>query len=177
MDSHLGFYQPIVPWFNYAMWVLSWLPIPCKGKHELTCLLLFTFWFVWRLHIFLFSYQLIDNFGRGFVLCCLYLEIISSNFIERMLNNIESSVKEVIMLILKVLLTSDYAGGGIVFRDVQTRPEAHPASCAIGTGPFPGEKSGRGVVLTNHFLLMSVGERVGALLALFLCLHMHIMGW
>ena len=30
---------------------------------------------------------------------------------------------------------------------VQTGPGAHPASCTMGTGSFPGVKSGRGVVL------------------------------
>jgi len=45
------------------------------------------------------------------------------------------------MLILKVLLTCDCPGGGIIFRDIQTHPEAHPASCAIGTGAFPGDKA------------------------------------
>jgi hypothetical protein len=39
---------------------------------------------------------------------------------------------------------------------VQTSSEAHPASCAMGTGgPFPGAKSGRGVTLTTHPLLMA----------------------
>jgi len=33
---------------------------------------------------------------------------------------------------------------------VQTGPGAHPVSCAMGTGPFPGVKSGRGVTLTPH---------------------------
>jgi hypothetical protein len=36
---------------------------------------------------------------------------------------------------------------------VQTGPGAHPASCTMGTGPFPGVKSGRGVTLTPHPLL------------------------
>ena len=36
---------------------------------------------------------------------------------------------------------------------VQTGPEAHPASCTMGTGSFPGVKSGRGVMLTPHLLL------------------------
>jgi hypothetical protein len=27
---------------------------------------------------------------------------------------------------------------------------AHPASCAMGTGSFPGVESGRGVTLTPH---------------------------
>ena len=37
---------------------------------------------------------------------------------------------------------------------VQTGPGAHPASCTIGTGSFPGVKSGRGVTLTPHPLLV-----------------------
>ena len=37
---------------------------------------------------------------------------------------------------------------------VQTGPGAHPASCTIGTGSFPGVKSGRAVTLTPHSLLV-----------------------
>ena len=37
---------------------------------------------------------------------------------------------------------------------VQTGPGAHPASCAMVTGSFPGVKSGRGVTLTPHPLLV-----------------------
>ena len=37
---------------------------------------------------------------------------------------------------------------------VQTGPETHPASCTKGTGSFPGVKSGRGVTLTPHPLLV-----------------------
>ena len=37
---------------------------------------------------------------------------------------------------------------------VQTGPEAHPASCTMGTGSFPGVSCGRGVTLTPHPLLM-----------------------
>jgi len=37
---------------------------------------------------------------------------------------------------------------------VQTGPGAHPASCTVGTGSFPGVKSGRGVTLTTHPLLV-----------------------
>ena len=36
----------------------------------------------------------------------------------------------------------------------QTGPGAHPASCKMGTGSFPGVKSGRGVTLTTHPLLV-----------------------
>ena len=37
---------------------------------------------------------------------------------------------------------------------VQTGPGAHPVSCKMGTGSFPGIKSGRGVTLTPHPLLV-----------------------
>ena len=38
---------------------------------------------------------------------------------------------------------------------VQTGPGAQPASCTMGTGSFPGVKSGRGVTLTPYPLLVS----------------------
>ena len=38
---------------------------------------------------------------------------------------------------------------------VQTGPGAHPASCTTGTGSSPGVKSGQGVTLTPHPLLVS----------------------
>ena len=37
---------------------------------------------------------------------------------------------------------------------VQTGPRAHPASCTMGTGSFPGVESGRGVTLSSHPLLV-----------------------
>jgi len=40
------------------------------------------------------------------------------------------------------------------FPPVQTGPGAHPASCTIGTGSFPGLKCSRGVLLTTHPLLV-----------------------
>jgi len=36
----------------------------------------------------------------------------------------------------------------------QTGPEAHPASCTMGIGSFPGVSYGRGVTLTPHPLLV-----------------------
>ena len=36
----------------------------------------------------------------------------------------------------------------------QTGPGVHPASCTMGTGSFPGVKSGWGVTLTPHPLLV-----------------------
>jgi len=47
------------------------------------------------------------------------------------------------------------AGGGVgFFAPVQTHPGAHPASCTMGTGSFLGVKSGQGVTLTPHPLLV-----------------------
>jgi len=44
---------------------------------------------------------------------------------------------------------------------VQTGPGAHPASCTMGTGSFPGVKSSWGVMLTPHPRSSAVGhERV-----------------
>ena len=40
------------------------------------------------------------------------------------------------------------------FPPVQTGPGAHPASCTMGTGCFPGVKRGRGVLLTTHPVLV-----------------------
>jgi len=37
---------------------------------------------------------------------------------------------------------------------VQTGPEAHPASCKMRTGSFPGVRCGRGVTLIPHSLLV-----------------------
>jgi len=40
------------------------------------------------------------------------------------------------------------------FPPIQTGPGAHPASCSMGTGSFPGVNCGRGVLLTTHPLLV-----------------------
>jgi hypothetical protein len=39
------------------------------------------------------------------------------------------------------------------YAPVQTCSGAHPASCTMGTGSFPGLESGRAVTLTPHPLL------------------------
>ena len=39
------------------------------------------------------------------------------------------------------------------FPPVETGPGAHPSSCTMGTGSFPGVKCGCGVLLTPHLLL------------------------
>ena len=48
----------------------------------------------------------------------------------------------------------EFRWGARFFASVQTGPEAHPASCRIGTGSFPGVRCGRGVTLTPHPLLV-----------------------
>ena len=40
------------------------------------------------------------------------------------------------------------------FPPVQTGPGIHPVYCTLGTGPFPGVKCGRDVLLTTHPLLV-----------------------
>jgi hypothetical protein len=45
-------------------------------------------------------------------------------------------------------------GGARFSTPVQTGPGAHPASCTMGTGSFPGVKYGQGVLLTTHPLLV-----------------------
>jgi hypothetical protein len=44
--------------------------------------------------------------------------------------------------------------GARFFAHVQTGPGAHPASCTMGTGSFLGVKSGEGVTLTPHPVLV-----------------------
>jgi hypothetical protein len=59
---------------------------------------------------------------------------------------------------ISVGIATDYGVGGPGiksrwgrdFQPVQTGPGAHPASCEMGTGSFPGVKCGRGVLLTTH---------------------------
>jgi len=46
---------------------------------------------------------------------------------------------------------------------VQTGAGAHPASCTMGTRSFPGVKSGRGVTLTPHPLLMPRSRKCRAI--------------
>ena len=71
-----------------------------------------------------------------------------------------------------VSIVTDYGldGPGIESRwgarfsaTVQTGPGAHPASCTMGTGSFPGVKSGRVVTLTTHHLLVPWSWKVRAI--------------
>ena len=48
----------------------------------------------------------------------------------------------------------DSRWGARFFAPVQIGPGAHPASCTMGTGSFPGVNSGRGVTLTPLRLLV-----------------------
>jgi hypothetical protein len=59
-----------------------------------------------------------------------------------------------------VCIATDYGRSGIEsrwgrdFPPFQTGPGAHPASCKMGTGSFPGVKCGWGMLLTTHPLLV-----------------------
>jgi len=44
--------------------------------------------------------------------------------------------------------------GAIFSAPVETGPWAHPASFTMGTGSFPGVKSGRGVTLSPHSIVV-----------------------
>ena len=44
--------------------------------------------------------------------------------------------------------------GGQIFRTCPDRPWGPPSLCKVGNKPFPGVKSGRGVTLTPHSLLV-----------------------
>ena len=46
---------------------------------------------------------------------------------------------------------------------IQTAPGAHPASCIIGTGSFPVVKSGQGMMLTPHPLLVPWSWKIRAI--------------
>ena len=49
---------------------------------------------------------------------------------------------------------------------IQTGRGAHPASCTMGIGSFPGVKCGRGVLLTPHPLLVPWSRKSRAILLL-----------
>jgi len=49
------------------------------------------------------------------------------------------------------------------FPPVQTGPGAHPASCKMGIGSFPGVKCGRGMLLTTHPLLVPLSLKSRAI--------------
>jgi hypothetical protein len=63
-------------------------------------------------------------------------------------------------MIGKVYLITDHEGpeGGYKYNSTlsltPTGLGAHPASCTMGTGSFPGVKSGRGATLIPHPLLV-----------------------
>ena len=57
----------------------------------------------------------------------------------------------------------------IISAPVHTGPGAHPASCTMDTGSFPGVKSVRGVTLTPHPLLVPWSRKSRAIPLLFLC--------
>ena len=57
-------------------------------------------------------------------------------------------------------------GGARFSALVQTGPGAHPTSCTMGTGSFPGVKSDRGMTLTTHPVLVPWSRKGRAILLL-----------
>ena len=56
--------------------------------------------------------------------------------------------------------------GARFYAPVQTGPGAHPVPCTMGIGSFPGVKSGRGVTLTHHPILVPWSWKDRAILLL-----------
>ena len=54
-------------------------------------------------------------------------------------------------------------GGARFSAPVQTDPGTHQASCTMGTGCFPGVKSGQSVTLTPHSLLLPLSRKSRAI--------------
>jgi len=54
----------------------------------------------------------------------------------------------------RVAVRGSNPGGARFSAPVQTGPGAHPASCKMGIISFPGVKSGQGVTLTPHPLIV-----------------------
>jgi hypothetical protein len=88
-------------------------------------------------------------YGFGYIVAlCIAFHDISLNSLFNIIRGPGSSVG----------ITTDYGldGSGIEsrwrrdFPPFRTGPGAHPVSCTMGTGPFPGVKSGRGVTLTTN---------------------------
>jgi len=51
-------------------------------------------------------------------------------------------------------IESRWGGRAKFSAPIQTGHRVHPASCTMDTGSFPGVKSGRGVTLTPHPILV-----------------------
>jgi len=64
----------------------------------------------------------------------------------------------------KILVTFNNMGFTIYEMYIlQVGPGAHPASCKMGTGSFPGVKCGRRVLLTTYPLLVPRSWKSGAI--------------
>jgi hypothetical protein len=85
-----------------------------------------------------------------------------------------------VLLLLDLMVTTEVFGPGLLSRygdwvragqsgdripvgarfssPVKTGPGSYPVSCTMGTGSFPGVKSGRGVTLNPHPLLVVMKE-------------------
>jgi hypothetical protein len=90
----------------------------------------------------------------GVILCCMYLTVIYVQFNELYITNGGPGSSVAVPTELRAGRSGDRIPVGRDFPYVQTGPGAHPASCTMGTGSFPGVKYGRGVLVTTHPLLV-----------------------
>ena len=89
-----------------------------------------------------------------------YLQLLSEEI--RSLRRIQARHYHKWWPVSSVGIATDYRldGPGIEFRwgrdfpPLQTGPGAHPASCTMSTGSFPGVNCGRGVLVTPHPFLV-----------------------
>jgi len=129
--------------------------LPLLEDIQIICSLLLLIWLFRLSHSFIFFwfyFFIIVYMVVYFVFYCLILQIMYFYYY-------------VYVFLLLCMFRSRYSvsldGPGIESRwgarfsaPLHTGPGTHPASCTMGTGSFPRIKSGRGVTLTPHPLLV-----------------------
>ena len=85
-------------------------------------------------------------------------------------------VYSVLWLIMDWTVQGSNPGAGEIFRAVETNPNAHPASCTMGSGSFSGVKQPE--CGADHPPPSGAGFRMGwrYTSASPVCLHGHVMG-
>jgi len=75
----------------------------------------------------------------------------TNNLVSLNNSGVKKRYRKLHFIVIKI---KDKSTSGVVIvrfsAPVQTGPEAHPASCKMGTGSFPGVRCCRGVTLTPH---------------------------
>jgi hypothetical protein len=90
----------------------------------------------------------------------------------RLFNFTDSSVRIGTINVLDSSRFGPRRGKKNLFTPDQTYPGAHPASCTMSTGFFPGGLSGRGVALTTHPQLATILGLIKSIFLLPICAYM-----